>query len=260
MSLWLCGMKCDWLKGGNHSLDRQSSEAECHFTWLIFFPPYICMPLKLIDFWIILYLYNPGTQVTYFKFNVTRTLTCVSSPSHRCETYWTTDGRIWHRCSLCTPQALLHNKICSARIPSKVKVPRLLLDVITTYRIGGKWSMVKWDSGTTQNVHCLLHWNITLYLIFHFKVNGAVNDSWVPAVDGGSSAPSTLQSPGGPLWSTAVNGSYFLSCDSAVQSLRSGAAVRAGTGGQSFALMTLWRQMWSTWFLVSQLRPRNGNR
>ncbi len=28
------------------------------------------MPLKLIDFWFILCLYKPGTQVTYFKFTV----------------------------------------------------------------------------------------------------------------------------------------------------------------------------------------------
>lgn len=48
---------------------------------------------------------------------------------------------------------------------------------------------------TTQALHCLLQWNITLYLIFHFKVNGAVNDSQFCAVDGGSSAATTLESP-----------------------------------------------------------------
>lgn len=37
MSLWLCGMKFDWLKWGNYSLGRQSCTAECHFTWLISF-------------------------------------------------------------------------------------------------------------------------------------------------------------------------------------------------------------------------------
>lgn len=57
--------------------------------------------------------------------------------------------------------------------------------------------------------YCLQHWNILLYLIFHFKVNGAVNDSEFPAVGGGCSAASTLESPRGPLWSTAVNGSYL---------------------------------------------------
>lgn len=73
----------------------------------------------------------------------------------------------------------------------------------------GKWSVLKWDSGTAQSPYCLLHWHIMLYLIFHFKVNGAVNDSWFPAVDGGSSAASTWETPRGPLQSTTVNGSYF---------------------------------------------------
>lgn len=48
-----------------------------------------------------------------------------------------------------------------------------------------------------------------LYLIFHFKVNGAVNDFYFPAVVGCSSAASALESARGPLRSTAVNGSYF---------------------------------------------------
>lgn len=69
--------------------------------------------------------------------------------------------------------------------------------------------MLKCNRGTTQAFYCLLQWNITLYLIFHFKVNGAVNDSQFSAVDGGSSAATTLESPLGPLQSTVVNGSYF---------------------------------------------------
>lgn len=75
--------------------------------------------------------------------------------------------------------------------------------------IGRKWSVLKCNRGTTQAFYCLLQWNITLYLIFHFKVNGAVNDSQFSAVDGGSSAATTLESPLGPLQSTVVNGSYF---------------------------------------------------
>lgn len=31
---------------------------------------YICMPLKLIDFWFLVCSYPRGTQVTYFRFNV----------------------------------------------------------------------------------------------------------------------------------------------------------------------------------------------
>lgn len=46
----------------------------------------------------------------------------------------------------------------------------------------------------------MMKWNNTdivllvLYLIFHFKINGAVNDSQFPAVDGGSSAANILGS------------------------------------------------------------------
>lgn len=42
-----------------------------------------------------------------------------SLPSRCCETYWSTDGRIWHCSRLHTPHASLHYVICVARIPRR---------------------------------------------------------------------------------------------------------------------------------------------
>lgn len=71
----------------------------------------------------------------------------------------------------------------------------------------------------------MLRWNnagillFVLHLIFHFKINGAVNDSQSPTVDGGSSAANILGSLWGVLLSSAVSESYFYPCDSAVKTV-----------------------------------------
>lgn len=70
---------------------------------------------------------------------------------------------------------------------------------------GNDAERVQWCSP----VRLLLSSRNMLYLIFDLEVNGALNGSWFPAVDGGSPVASALQSPCGPLQSTAVNGSYF---------------------------------------------------
>lgn len=93
MSLWLCGMKCDWLKGGNHSLGRQSCTTECHFTWLIF--------LDLHAFkvnWFLIHACACTTQEhrSISSLMLAPTLTCFRSPLHRCETQWSEDGRNCH--------------------------------------------------------------------------------------------------------------------------------------------------------------------
>lgn len=53
MSLWLCGMKCDWLKGGNHSLGRQTEL----YGWV---PPH------LTDFFFFLFLDLHAFRVNWF--------------------------------------------------------------------------------------------------------------------------------------------------------------------------------------------------
>lgn len=163
MSLWLCGMKCDWLKGGNHSLGRQSCVAECHFTWLIF--------LDLHAFKVNWFLIHPvlvQPRNTGHLFQVWCSLALLLASAHHCTAV-----------KLIGPQMAGFGS--AHHMPLYIMSFALLEspegDVYNVHEPGGKWSVLKWDGGTAQSFYCLLRWNIVLYLIFHFKVNEAVNGS-----------------------------------------------------------------------------------
>lgn len=126
MSLWLCGMKCDWLKGGNHSLGRQSCTTECHFTWLIFF-------LDLHAFKVNWFLIHACACTTQEHRSPISSL--MSAPTLTFALLWNLLVRRWQELSL--PQAphtthyIMSPSISGITI--KVNVPGLLVDAVTMY-------------------------------------------------------------------------------------------------------------------------------